>query len=169
MALLDRVAAEVATARPETKAWSEPPFWSLPDLRSGWVGDDREKIEASFEGYVAHAYKRNGIVFACVQARLLPFSEARFQWQELVSGRPGRLFGTPELALLETPWPNGTTGDLLARMEQKVSLAGNWFGTVVGTGANRRLRELRPDWVTIVSGVPRDADADACYNQAEPL
>lgn len=169
MALLDRVAAEVATARPETKAWSEPPFWSLPDLRSGWVGDDREKIEASFEGYVAQAYKRNGIVFACVQARLLPFSEARFQWQELVAGRPGRLFGTPELALLETPWPNGTTGDLLARMEQKVSLAGNWFGTVVGTGSNRRLRELRPDWVTIVSGVRGDADADAWAIEAEPL
>ena len=168
MALLDRVAAQVAqVAQPETKAWSEPPFWALPELRTGWVGSDREAIESSFEAYVSKAYKENGIVFACVLARLLPFSEARFQWQELVGGRPGKLFGTPELALLETPWPNGTTGDLLARMEQKASLAGNWYGTVVGSGASRRVREMRPDWVTIVTGVRDDVEASPWDLDAE--
>jgi hypothetical protein len=123
MALLERVLSTMPLAGsplPEVKGWSEPPFWSLPDLRSGWAGSDREQIESSFEGYVAQAYKANGIVFACVLARLLPFSEARFQWQELVGGRPGRLFGNQELALLETPWaerddrgsarPHGTEG-----------------------------------------------------------
>jgi hypothetical protein len=38
--------------------------------------------------------------------------------------RPVRL---PALARLETPWPNGTTGDLLTRMIQDADLAGNAY------------------------------------------
>ena len=116
-------------------------------------GGTHESIEANFEQLVDKAYKENGIVFACIQARALPFSEVRFQFQELVDGRPGRLSGGPQLALLETPWPNSTTGELLWRMEQDASLAGNAYLTPVATGARRRLRRLRPDWVKIVSGV----------------
>lgn len=175
MALLERIAASTmtktapASASADVKAWAgEPPFWSMPDLWTGAPGPN-EKIGATFEGFVQQAYKANGIVFACVLARLLPFSEARFQWQELVSGRPGRLFGTAELQLLETPWPNGTTGDLLTRMEQHASLAGNFFATIVGTGQNRRLRVLRPDWVTIISGVRGNPDAGPWDLDAEPL
>jgi phage portal protein BeeE len=91
-------------------------------------------------------------VFACILARLLVFSEARFQFQRLTNGRPADLFGTPDLALLENPWPNGTTGELLARMEQDGSLAGNFFATVVDDSDGRRIRRLRPDHVTIVTG-----------------
>jgi hypothetical protein len=75
-----------------------------------------EPIEANFQGYVQGAYKSNGVVFACMAARQLLFSEARFQFRQLRGGRPGDLFGSPELAILETPWTNGTTGDLLTRM-----------------------------------------------------
>jgi phage portal protein BeeE len=118
-----------------------------------------QEISDDFGGYIASIYKRNGPVFACIQARALPFSEVRFQFQKFNSGRPGDLFGTPSLSLLERPWPNGTTGELLYRMEQDVSLAGNFYATTVGTGANRRIRRLRPDWVTIVSGLRDDATA----------
>src|SRR3546814_18880675 len=52
--------------------------------------------------------------------------------------------------LLEEPWPNGTTRELLARMEQDVSLAGNFYA-VREAG---RLRRLRPDWVSIVLSAP---------------
>jgi phage portal protein BeeE len=130
---------------------------------------DKEDIGSSFESYVQDAYKRNGIVFACVLARQLPFSEARFQYQELLEGRPGRLFDGPALSLLANPWPNGTTGELLSRMEQDASLAGNFYATTVGNGANAYLRRLRPDWVTIVSGVRGDRSKSAFSLDAEVL
>lgn len=127
----------------------------------------QERIEGNFEGIVNGAYKRSGVVFACILARLLVFSEARFQWQRLQDGRPGTLFGTPELGLLETPWANGTTGDLLARMEQDASMAGNFFATRRRRKDRERIVRMRPDWVTIVMGSdddpeiePWDLDAD---------
>lgn len=119
---------------------------------SSWNGD-KEDIEQSFDGFARDLYKSNPIVFACIQARQLPFSEARFQFQEIRAGRPGRMYGTPALSILENPWVNGTTGELLSRMEQDASLAGNFYATIVGEGDERRIRRLRPDWVTIVSGV----------------
>jgi phage portal protein BeeE len=54
------------------------------------------------------------------------------------------------LAILENPWPNGKTSDLLARAIQDVDLAGNFY---VVEDSNR-LRRLRPDWVTIVLTAP---------------
>jgi phage portal protein BeeE len=120
-----------------------------------WRGGETP-LGADFEAYVDGLYKANGVVFACIGARLMPFSEARFQFQEMRGGRPGKLFGTPDLALLENPWPNGTTGELLARMEQDASLAGNFYATVVGEGADRRLWRMRPDHVRILSGVTQD-------------
>lgn len=134
---------------------------------SSW-SPERETIE-SFEGAVGAAYKANGIVFACVQARSMPFSEVRFQFQNMAGGRPGKLFGTPDLALLEHPWPNGTTGELLARMEQDASLAGNFYATTVGEGAALHMRRMRPDWVTIISGVKGEPTASAYDLNAEVL
>jgi len=124
-----------------------------------------EVIENNFETYVEHLYKGNGIVAACIGARMLPFSEVRFQFQQLVSGRPGRLFGNESLAILENPWANATTGDLLSRMEQDASLAGNSFLTVI----DGRIRRLRPDWVKIISGVRDDPTGSAHDIDAEIL
>lgn len=137
-----------------TGGFTQPPFWSVG--RS-----DDEGIEQSFDAYVERAYKANGVVFACVLARSLVFSEARFQYQRLSGGRPGDLFGDPSLGLLERPWPNGTTGELLTRMEQDVSLAGNFFATTVDDADGKRLRRLRPDSVTIVTGSRSDGGSMA--------
>ncbi|WP_157251110.1 phage portal protein [Nonomuraea typhae] len=123
---------------------------TYPLLGGGW--SKSEEIEQTFPGYVQGAYKANGVVFATVLARLLLFTEARFQWQRMSGGRPGDLFGTPDLAILETPWPNGTTGELLARMEQDASLGGNFYAARE-TG---RIRRLRPDWVSIILTAPPD-------------
>lgn len=112
----------------------------------GGDNDNRERNSTSFVRYVNGFYRDNGVIFAVILARMLLFTEAKFQWQRLINGRPGDLFGTGALSLLETPWPNGTTGDLLARMEQDVSLHGNFYATREGD----RLRRLRPDWVEIV-------------------
>lgn len=111
-----------------------------------------EDTENSFSGYVHTLYKANGIVFACMQTRMQVFSEARFQYQRLTKGRPGDLFGNASLSLLENPWPNGTTGELLARAIQDVDLAGNHY--VVREAG--RLRRLRPDWVQIILTAPPD-------------
>jgi hypothetical protein len=91
------------------------------------------------------AYQNSGVVFGVVLARLSLFSEAEFKYQDL---KDKHLFGTPDLSILETPWPGATTGDLLARMEQDVSLAGNAFIRRVD---DTQLERLRPEWVTIVS------------------
>jgi phage portal protein BeeE len=102
-----------------------------------------------YEAAVQFAYKRNGPVFALMLVRMQVFSEARFQFRQMSGGRPGALFGNQDLAVLETPWTNGTTGDLLSRMIQDSDLAGNAFVTDYNPG---RLRRLRPDWVIIVTG-----------------
>ena len=109
-----------------------------------------ESIDGTFET----VYKSNGIVFACIGARMMPFSEVRFQFQRFVKGRPSELFGDPALDLLESPWVNGSTGELLARMEQDASLAGNFYATPIDVGGERWVQRLRPDRVRIVSGIP---------------
>ena len=70
---------------------------------------------------------RNPIVAACISVRALVFSEVRFTYQRYQASRPGDMFGTADLTLLEQPWPTGTTGDLLARMEVDASLYGNSY------------------------------------------
>jgi hypothetical protein len=42
-------------------------------------GDD---YEAGVESYVQHAYRSNGVAFACVLARLMVFSDVRFIFRE---------------------------------------------------------------------------------------
>lgn len=110
----------------------------------------KEEPDTNFSALVNGAYKRNGVIFACCLARQLLFSEARFQFQGLKNGRPGDLFGTPELEILEHPWPNATTGEMLSRAMQDCDLNGNFF--VVREG--KRLRRLRPDWVDIILTAP---------------
>lgn len=175
--LLDRIEREVTkltlSSVGQSASFAQPPHQVVPlgalEPFGVSTGGSRESVPVDFDDYVEDIYKRNGIVFACIAARMLPFSEARFQFQELRAGRPGRLFGDPSLSLLETPWANATTGDLLARMEQRASLAGNYFATTVGQGDRRRLRELRPDWMTVVSGVRDRPDASPFELDAEIL
>ena len=120
------------------------------------LGGKEETPDASFRGYVQTMYKQNGVVFACMACRQLLFAEARFQFRQLRSGRPGNLFGDKALGILERPWQNGTTGDLLSRMIQDADLAGNAYVCRQGN----RLVRLRPDWVTIVIGSRSREDAE---------
>ncbi len=108
--------------------------------------DNREGIADHFEGLVLTAYRQNGVVFACMLARMMVFSAPRFQYQRLERGRPTTLFGDQSLSLLEQPWPGGTTQDLLTRAIQDADLAGNSYWVRQGD----ELVRLRPDWVSIV-------------------
>jgi hypothetical protein len=111
-------------------------------------GQTTEDIGPAFISTARAAYKSNAIVFACLSARQMLLSEARFCFRERRNGRPGNLFTTDALAPLENPWPGATTGDLISRMELYGSLGGNWFGTNRYGG----IRSLRPDWMKIILG-----------------
>src|SRR5918997_1052430 len=77
-------------------------------------GEQRsEPIPNDLVGYTAAGYAGNGVVFACMLARMLVFSGVRFTWQRFAESRPSELFGTPDLAMLERPWVGGTTQDML--------------------------------------------------------
>lgn len=130
-------------------------------------GERTEAMANNFAGYVQAGYKRNGVVFACVLARMLLFAEARFMWQRMEGGRPGDLWWNEELAIVDEPWRNGTTASLLAHWEQDASLAGNAYTARVLFRSGPQLRRLRPDRVQIVLGSETDEPPDDLT--AEPL
>lgn len=109
-----------------------------------------ERILPTFASYAEQAYAGDSIVFGAILARLQLFSEAELIWQNRADER---LFGNADLARLEEPWPNGTTGELLARAEQDVSLAGNFYLR----DAETQYERLRPDRITIVSELVADS------------
>lgn len=109
-------------------------------------GEGRETAPVDFVGMSRQMFGASSVVFACMLARLSVFSAVRFQYQRIRQGRPGALFGDPSLSILETPWANGVTGDLLTRMITDADLGGNAY--LVQDG--RELVRLRPDWVDIV-------------------
>lgn len=115
-----------------------------------------ETLPNNYEGYINSAYKSSGVVFAVCMARSLIFSEVKFMYQKMDNGRPTDLVGGPDLSILENPWPNGTTGELLMRAMQDVDLCGNHYAVEEGYGPSRRLRRLRPDWVSILLSAPPD-------------
>ncbi len=130
-------------------------------LIQSWAPDKNGRIteqsDSPFEHWVQAAYKSNGIVFACQLARLSVFTEARFLFQYMNNGVAGDLYGygygvSSALGLLERPWVNGSTRELLARMIQDVDMAGNSYIRRTSPTAEPRLERLRPDWVDIVLG-----------------
>jgi len=130
-----------------------PPPWmdlfpapSLPGVTTLYGTDKAEPIGNSFAEYVLGGLQGNGVVWGIERVRMSVFSEARFAFQQMRKGRPGDLFGTPDLQILEEPWDGGTTGDLLARMILDADFAGNSFEVEMEGEVVR----LRPDWVECV-------------------
>jgi len=159
---------------PRRKGWSQPNFWEtddrLPFLSTWPLKPDREPIGNDYAGYIRGAYKASGPVFACIRARQQVFSQARYLWTEPVAGSPSDLVWDDGLALLDTPWPNGTLVELAARMDLDVSLAGNFFATTADDkgnigrasvgGPGRRVAYMRPDWVQLIIGSPSSEAGD---------
>ena len=111
-------------------------------------GDDRKEIAAQqLVAAAQQAYSTNGIVAAIIQVRMMLLAEAVFKYRNKVDKS---LYGDESLRLLEYPWPNGTSGDLWARMEQDVSVAGNAF---IWKAEPDRLVRLPPGEVTIISEI----------------
>jgi len=135
-------------------------------VRYSTQGAPQEEISPLYSQFASGAYKADSIVFACLHVRQAMFSEARFQFRQLRNGRPGDLFGTADLQILETPWPGGTTGDMLAQALMHHDLGGNAF---IAKVAPDRLACLRPDWVTMIVGSNLDPDVAVWDPEAEVI
>ena len=140
-------------------------YWSMPV--SNWK-PNQEGIGSDFVGLVQGAYKSNGVVFACELTRMALFSEARFQFRYMNNGRPGDLFGNRDLRILEKPWPQGTTGDLLTRMLVDADFGGSAYVARRNERPDRLMR-MRPDWVVLVLGSQDDPDMANIAMDAEVL
>lgn len=138
---------------------------TYPLSGTGSLQNKAEEVPPTFAGYADVLAKGNPIVGSLIDIRAKAFSEARFKFRELNEGRAGKLFGTPDLAILEEPSPGTTTGWLLTRALQDVDLSGNFYAVRKGNYIYR----LRPDWVTIVIGSRRSADNPAWQYDAVPL
>lgn len=134
--------------------------YSLLQTQASWGTEER--METNFAAAAQHAMKASGVVWACLAVRASLFAEARLAWQGFNRGRPDRMFGSPELAVFERPWPRGSTRDLLVRMMLDADLAGT--GLVARRGRDR-LARMRPDWCTLVLA-SRDDPVDS---EAPPL
>lgn len=133
--LLDRLLAPAT--EPEQRA-------GLVQLFETWKSGI-EAPDTSFQSYVNDGYKTDGVVFAAILARMMLLSEVRFSYRDNVTKE---LSTHPNLGVLERPWPNGTTGELVARAEQDASLAGNAY---IYKATPNQLQRLRPDWVEILT------------------
>jgi phage portal protein BeeE len=139
------------------------------------AGNRAMEISQTLPSY-AHAIRQVPPAFAAQLVRALVLSQARFTFRNLPwvkpqnpkrtkkgspngssSAAPRRLFTSPELALLERPWKNGSTGELISRMEWHAGLAGAAF--VARRKSN--LQILRPDWTGVVWGSDSQPDNPA--------
>jgi len=125
-----------------------------------------EKPNPGYAGLVDWAYRTNPVVYACEQARVQLFAEAVFEWRNKTTGRT---FGDPSLSILEVPWPNGVTADLLMGMLLDADLGSDSF-TLRAT--KDRLARLRPDWTTVVTDIdpwdPRSVVEGYAYQRGGP-
>lgn len=134
----------------EWASWFSFNGLNYPVLQQTLVGGGKQQeMLPSYTGFSDMALKANGIVFACVVARMLVFSEATFKYRPLGSYTSNDLFGGQALGLLEKPWPRATSSDLLRRMSLDEQLAGNSYIYREDSGT---LRVARPDFMTIVLG-----------------
>lgn len=113
-----------------SRSWDEVQAWinfanaSFPVQTSGLLGAEPLPSGDDF----ASIYKTNGIVFACMAIRQRVFSQIVFRFAGLNNGKVGKLFGGPEIDILNKPWPNGTSGDLASRAILDADTKGAFFG-----------------------------------------
>jgi phage portal protein BeeE len=173
MGLLDRIRNEQVSAAPEKRfavddwltqylfpsqfQYGNTTYpYGMPAGMTTTMGSSRvQAITASMPGYM-RALSTCPPAFAAQMVRALVLSQVRFTfrnppWDPI---SPRKSFGTQALSLLERPWPNGTTGDLVGLMEWHAGLSGNAF---VLRQPNR-LRVLRPDFVAAVYGSQLEPD-----------
>jgi phage portal protein BeeE len=124
-------------------------------LNQSWAQNRAAEISQTLPGYTA-ALQVCPPAFAAQMVRALVLSQVRFTFRNLPwatpattgnpKAAPRRVFSSQALRLLERPWPNATTGELVARMEWHAGLGGAAFVAL----RSDRLQVLRPDWTAII-------------------
>jgi hypothetical protein len=138
---------ELERADPAISIYDWAKMWR-PGAQVNYGGTTYQAFQTASSGSSnGYYYDTNAVVFACTANRILLFSEARFQYQALRGGRPGDLFGTPALDVLESPWVGASTRDLLAQAELDVTQYGNSYWVRDG----RFLLRLDPTKVHILT------------------
>jgi phage portal protein BeeE len=172
VSLLERISARTVDRRTEARFNIDPYIseYLLPPnvfsyggttypfgLQQTLGGQKAKEIVGTLPGYAA-ALRGCPPAFAAQMVRAMVLSQARFTFRNrATAATPRRTFGTRELGILEQPWRNATTGELIARMEWHAGLAGNAF---VARQPDR-LRVLRPDWTAILYGSHLEPDDPA--------
>src|SRR5262249_18851362 len=87
----------------------------IPGVTFTQQGQATEPIPNSFEGDIQSLFYSSGPVAALEAKRVEVFCQAPMLFQRRKDGRPGELFDDESLELLRSPWPGGTTSDLMAR------------------------------------------------------
>jgi phage portal protein BeeE len=120
-------------------------------LTTTYGSPDREAILPVLAANARRSYTSNSPVFAAELVRTMLLAEAVFVLQ---AKDDKHLFGNTSLRILEEPWPDGSSGELIARCEQDGALAGNaYIWRPPDPQDGHLLVRLRPDWVTIISKV----------------
>lgn len=162
MGLLERIsAARGVEQRYSVDDWAQDWMDSLGyggvstlGLNQTYPRQTIETIRQELPAYM-HALRQCPPAFAAQMVRASVLSQARFAFRNLAwTPTPRRVWSSKALAPLEKPWTNGTTGDLISRMEWYAGLAGN--GYVARRGDRRRV--LRPDWTGLVHGSDSNPD-----------
>lgn len=148
MGLFRRRKVEVQEVRAADPALSINEYLRLLQTQFQFNGHAYNVAGNNVSTRAVEAFQTSSPVFALVAVRMLVFSEVRFGFQPFRAGRPGELYGTAALALLERPWKGGTTGDLLSRMEFDASFYGNSYWVV----EQGEMVRLDPCYVTIITG-----------------
>lgn len=162
MGLLERISASRGTeTRYSVDDWAQDWMDSLGyggvstlGLNQTYPRQTIEQIRQELPAYM-HVLRQSPPAYAAQMVRASVLSQARFAFRNLsYTKTPRRVWTSTALAPLEKPWVNGTTGDLISRLEWYAGLAGN--GYVVRRGDRRRI--LRPDWVGLVHGSDSNPD-----------
>lgn len=90
------------------------------DLFPTWASAEEVAL-----GGLHEAYRINSTIHAAINARQRVFSEVVLCLKRRSTG--DLVHNHPLLRILETPWPGGTTTELLKRMELDASLSGNAY------------------------------------------
>jgi HK97 family phage portal protein len=116
----------------------------LTQIFPTWASTSEKSAGSSRDAFLA-----SPVVFAVIQARQKVFSEVRFVWRRTGTDDT---WTSPGLRLLRTPWPGGTTTELLSRMELDASLSGNAYVVRASlVGGPDQLQVLPPDRVQVES------------------
>ena len=119
-------------------------------LTTSYGSPDREAILPQITAWAQSAYGNTSVVFSAMIVRIMVFAEAELTLQ---AKDDKHLFTNSSLSLLQEPWPDAGSAELLARMELDAGICGN--GYIWHPPGEDLLVRLRPDWTTIVSEVVR--------------